>query len=99
MVGMRMYTPEFRESAVAMVVTQGLSIRQSAQRLEIPFHTLDAWIRKARKQRSAVGPPSAPKTLAEAEVRMRALEAEVRRLTLEKDLLKKAAAYFAREQL
>ena len=39
-----------------------------------------------------------PKTMVEAQARVRELEAEVRKLTLEKDILKKAAAYFAREQ-
>ena len=36
--------------------------------------------------------------LAEAEARVRSLEADVRRLTLEREILKKAAAYFAKEQ-
>ena len=36
--------------------------------------------------------------MVEAQARVRELEAEVRKLTLEKDILKKAAAYFAREQ-
>ncbi len=39
-----------------------------------------------------------PRTKADAEARVRELEAEVRKLVLERDILKQAAAYFAREQ-
>jgi transposase-like protein len=39
-----------------------------------------------------------PKTMVDAQARVRDLEAEVRKLTLANDILKKAAAYFAREQ-
>ena len=91
-------TPEFREAAVALVKSQGLSIRKAADRLGISFHTLDNWIRRGRPKRTVQVPSGSPKTLAEAAARVRSLEADVRRLTLEREILKKAAAYFAKEQ-
>ena len=98
MSSMRSYTPEFREAAVALVKSQGLSIRKAADRLGISFHTLDNWIRRGRPKRTVQVPSGPPKTLAEAEARVRSLEADVRRWTLEREILKRAAAYFAKEQ-
>ena len=80
------------------VHSQGLSIRKAADRLGISFHTLDNWIRRGRPKRTVQVPSGPPKTLAEAAARVRSLEADVRRLTLEREILKKAAAYFAKEQ-
>ncbi len=99
MARMRSYTAEFQSAAVAMVVTQGVPIREAASRLGIPYFTLTHWVRKASGTRAApaVG-KDPPRTLADAEARVRQLEAEVHRLTLEKEILKKAAAYFAKEQ-
>ena len=56
-----------------------------------------AWRQSASTRRKTVVKAS-PKTMVDAQARVRELEAEVRKLTLEKDILKKAAAYFAREQ-
>ena len=95
---MRVYTREFRESAVGLVLSQGLSIRVAAEDLGMPYHTLHRWVRDQRRARRKTVVKATPKTMVDAQARVRELEAEVRKLTLEKDILKKAAAYFAREQ-
>jgi transposase len=95
---MRGYTREFRESAVGLVLSQGLSIRVAAEDLGMPYHTLHSWVRDQRWARRKTVVEATPKTMVDAQARVRELEAEVRKLTLEKDILKKAAAYFAREQ-
>ena len=95
---MRVYTREFRESAVGLVLSQGLSIRVAAEDLGMPYHTLHSWVRDQRRARRKTVVKATPKTMVDAQARVRELEAEVRKLTLEKDILKKAAAYFAREQ-
>ena len=95
---MRVYTREFRESAVGLVLSQGLSIRVAAEDLGMPYHTLHSWVRDQRRARRKTVVKAPPKTMVDAQARVRELEAEVRKLTLEKDILKKAAAYFAREQ-
>ena len=95
---MRVYTREFRESAVGLVLSQGLSIRVAAEDLGMPYHTLHSWVRDQRRARRKTVVKATPNTMVDAQARVRELEAEVRKLTLEKDILKKAAAYFAREQ-
>ena len=48
---MRVYTREFRESAVGLVLSQGLSIRVAAEDLGMPYHTLHSWVRDKRRTR------------------------------------------------
>jgi hypothetical protein len=54
MAGLRSYTPEFRQAAVAMVVSQGVSTRGAAARLGIPYFTLTDWVGTHEEARLAV---------------------------------------------
>jgi transposase len=91
------YTPEFRAEAVKLVSEQGLSQQAAAQRLAIPKGTLANWIAasKASSRSSAPGARSA----AELENENARLRKELAEARLERDILKKATAYFARESL
>jgi transposase len=91
------YTPEFRAEAVKLVTEQGLSQTTAAERLEIPKGTLANWLAadKASRCLSAPGARSA-KDLEAENARLRKELAEAR---MERDILKKATAYFARESL
>jgi transposase len=95
---MRAYTREFRASAVGLVLSEGLSIRNAADDLGMPYHTLHGWVRAARRSRRKPMQKVQPRTKADAEARVRELEAEVRKLMLVRDILENAAACFAREQ-
>jgi transposase-like protein len=83
---MRAYTREFRESAVSRVLSEGLSIRKAADDLGMPYHTLHGWVRAARRSRRKPVQKVQPRTTADAEARERELEAEVRKLMLERDM-------------
>ena len=48
---MRVYTREFRESAVGLVLSKGLSIRVAAEDLGMPYHTLHSWVHDQRRAR------------------------------------------------
>jgi transposase len=91
------YTPEFRAEAVKMVSDQGLSQETAAKRLAIPKGTLANWVAasKAAMRPSVPGARSAAELAAE-NLRLRKELAETR---MERDILKKATAYFARESL
>lgn len=89
----RIYTPEFKDEAVRQVVERGYTVREVAERLGISEASLYNW-------RKAVVPSKDDERAAELLESKRenlTLRAELRRTQEERDILKKAAAYFARE--
>jgi transposase-like protein len=88
------YTPEFKEQAARKVVDNSLPIAQVARELGINDTTLGFWVKDYRKK--IAGQPL-PADMPDDE-RVRELERRVRELEMENSFLKKAAAYFAREQ-
>ena len=86
------YAPEFKDEAVKQVVVRGYSVVDVAKRLGIPENVLYAWVSKFKK---ADEPLSNDLKVLQAE--MVKLKAELRRTTEERDILKKAAAYFAKQ--
>ena len=90
------YTKEFRDQAVKMVLTDGLTASEAARRLSISMKTLANWIRLARSGKLAqVGQNQVP--LTELEVELSRMKRELAEVKMERDLLKKFAAYFAKE--
>jgi transposase len=87
------YTREFKLQAVRMMAEQGLSVAEVARRLGVGENCLRNWRKAAREQGAAAFPGHG--VLPPAEDELRRLRAEVQRLRAERDLLKKAAAYFA----
>jgi transposase len=87
------YPPEFRAHAVELYRTSGKSQRAIALELGISNEILRGWIRQADLDE---GRRSDGVTTTERE-ELRRLRAEARPLRMARDLLKKAAAFFARE--
>jgi transposase len=92
--GRRSFTAEFKEQAARQVIQGGRSFREVADDLGIDSSSLRHWVRLARA--AGVTPPQAL-VAADPAKRVRELEAEVARLKMEREILKKAAAFFARE--
>jgi transposase len=90
----RKFTREFKLSAVQLVNQQGYSIPEAARSLGVDANCIRYWIEKFGKEQSTA--PSGEGAMA-AEIRR--LRKENARLLLERDILKKAAAFFAKEQL
>ncbi len=88
--GMR-YTEEFKRDAVSPVTDRGYSVREVSDRLGISTKSLYDWIKKYSK------PESLRVNAIEQAQENRRLKAELARVTEERDILKKATAYFARE--
>ena len=88
------FTPEFREEAAKMVVDGSRAIAQAARELGVSETTLGNWVRAYREAHAEDDPPL---QLSER-ARLRELERINRELEMENTFLKKAAAYFAREQ-
>ena len=89
------YTAEFKTEAVKMVLEQHMTRSSVAKRLGVNYHTLRQWVESAK---SAASESLIPKDLP-LEQRVRELEKENARLRMERDILKKATAYFAKEHL
>lgn len=89
----RHFTREFKASAVALVLDEGRTIEQVVEELGLTRSSFCAWLRQARIDRSR---GKGGLTSDERE-RLRELEKEVRTLKVERELLKKWAAFFAKE--
>ena len=87
------YSTEFRESAIQMVLEQKRTVPEAAANLGVEPSTLRCWLKRYR-QRSGTADLAEDKALRK---KVRELEAENQRLRLEREILKKAAAFFAKE--
>lgn len=97
----RKFTSEFREEAVRLVMQECMTVLEAARRLEISDKTLANWVRTARhgKMPRAGAGTSDRKvpSVSELEMEVSKLRAENTRLKMEKEILKKATAFFVNE--
>lgn len=84
------YTDEFKIEAVRQVTDRGFKVVEVAERLGVTTHSLYAWVRKFGK------PEVVQRAELDQNAEIRRLKSELRRVTEERDILKKAAAYFAK---
>jgi transposase len=87
------YTPEFKLAAVKMIAEQKLSVAEVARRLGVSENLLHTWKKAVFTEGADAFPGSGHLTPLEEENRR--LRAEVKRLEAERDILKKATAFFA----
>ena len=92
------YTKEFREEAVKLVTEEGLTLPEAGRRLSLPPSTIGNWVR-AYKAGKLGNIGKSQKPLTEIEMEMARLKRELAEVKMERDILKKAAAYFAKESL
>jgi len=93
-----MYTRELREEAVKMVTEGGLTINEVGRRLSISPSTIRYWI-KAKNEGGHVSMGKHSRPITEEEMEVSRLKRKISELEMERDILKKAAAYFAKESL
>ena len=86
------YSAEFKEEAVKQVIDKGHAVPDVAKRLGVAEGVLYTWVSRFKKLDE---PESNDFKAMQAE--MAKLKAELRRTTEERDILKKAAAYFAKQ--
>lgn len=85
----RKYSDEFKDEAVKQVVERRYSVREVSERLGVSSKSLYLWVRAARGDRTQG-------KLDDSRQEIARLRAELKRVQEERDILKKAAAYFAK---
>lgn len=95
------YSKQFKEQAMRLVTDRAYTPTAAARELGMPPNTLNLWLKKSGWKRPEAGDnrPGLAETLSDdpavLKAKLRELEAENRRLRMEKEILKKATAYFA----
>ena len=87
------YTAEFKAEAVKQIIERGRGVVEVAQRLGVSDKSLYVWLKQARQHMHA--PVTGDVATLKSEVSQ--LKAELHRTQEERDILKKAAAYFAKQ--
>lgn len=90
------YSKEFKLDAVSLVLDQGYTRREAARSLDINEQMLGRWVKEHRESEDGHAFRGNGKRTPEQE-EIRRLKAEVKRLEMERDILKKATAFFAAE--
>jgi transposase len=92
------YSKEFREEAVKLVTEERLSVPEASRRLSLPPSTIVNWVKKFKAgSLGEIGKTYRP--LTDIEMELARTKKELFEVRMERDILKKAAAYFARESL
>ena len=87
----KQYPMEFKEEAVALVTEQGYTVPKAAEALGVATNMLYRWKENAEKKNAGI-------VLSEAErTELKSLRKEVKTLRVEKEILKKASVFFAKE--
>ena len=89
----RAFTEDFKAGAVRLVLDEGKTIAQVARDLDLTAGSLSAWVSQARADRSK----GKTGLTSEERAELARLRKENRELRMERDILKKAAAFFAKE--
>ncbi len=87
----KQYSKEYKEEAVALVLEQGYSVPEAAKSLGIASNILYRWKSKIESQ------PEGRSLSVDEREELKRLRKEVKNLRLEKEILKKARAFFAKE--
>ena len=89
------YTREFKQDAVRLVIEQGYNQSEAARNLGIDRGMLGRWVKEFQEDDHEAFRGNGKRTTEEEELRR--LREENRRLKMERDILKKATAFFAKE--
>ena len=92
------YSKEFRIEAVKLITEENLSLPEAGRRLNVAPSTINNWV-KARKAGRLTDIGKSQRLLTELEMELYRTKRELAEVKMERDILKKAAAYFAKESL
>mgnify|MGYP006419147363 FL=1 len=84
------FTPEFRLESAQLVVYQGYTVKDAAEAMGVGKSTMDKWVRQLKSERNGVTSKATP--LTPDQLKIRSLEKRLKRVEMEKEILKKATA-------
>ena len=87
----RHFTPEFKQDAVALITEQGYSVSKAARAVEVSENNLRRWKKELEQEASG------ERLNADERAELARLRRENKELRMEKEILKKASAFFAKE--
>lgn len=93
----RRFGREFKIEAVRLIKDRGVSVAQAARDLDVHENVLRKWVKELAADPTQAFP--GPGQMKPEQLEIERLRREVAKLKAERDILKKAAAYFAREAL
>ncbi len=86
----RTFTPEFRLESAQLVVDQGYSVKEAATAMNVSKSAMDKWVRQLKNERKGIANNATPLTAEQRKIRE--LENRIKRIEMEKEILKKATA-------
>jgi transposase len=87
------FSPEFKDEAVRQIVDRGYSVAEVSERLGVSQHSLYKWVKAIKPDKT----DEQAAALVEARSEVLKLRAQLKRVEEERDILKKAARYFAQD--
>ena len=87
------YSPEFKDEAVRQIVDRGYSVTEVSERLGVSAHSLYKWVKAIKPDKT----DEQAAALVEARSEVLKVRAQLKRTEEERDILKKAARYFAQD--
>ena len=91
------YSDQFKSDAVDLVITKGYRISEAARNLGISASALRCWVRD--QQPGTQKEAASPEDFVTAQAENKALKKQLKRAEMERDILKKATAFFANESM
>lgn len=86
----RTFTSDFKLEVAQLVIDQGYSVREASTAMDIGKSAVDRWVRQLKNERNGIA--DQPNALTPDQRKIKTLEKRIKRIELEKEILKKATA-------
>jgi len=93
----RTFSAEFKLEAASLVTEQGYSVKEASEAMNVGLSTMGKWVRQLKDEQKGLTPTAKPITAEQQKIRE--LEKRIKRIELEKEILKKATALLMSDAL
>ena len=91
------FSPEFKLETAQLVLDHGYTHEEAAKAMNVGYSTIGKWVKQLKDERQGKTPSATPMT--PEQLKIRALEKKIKRIELEKEILKKATALLMSDSL